>query len=318
MSAKKENTRARKRDGKLAKRARSAAISKKIPPQIATTEFAKAETAAQFIFSKTKLRPRIGLILGSGLGSFADEFSPAVRIPYSDIPYFPASTALGHQGRMVIGEVAGTPVVAMQGRVHLYEGYSVQQVAFPIRVFARLGVQAVVLTNAAGGILQELTQGRLVIITDHLNLQGANPLCGPNEEKFGPRFPDMTTAYDRKFRAIARAQAKRLGTAMPEGVYAALAGPSYETPAEIRYLRAVGADLVGMSTVPEVIAARHSHIRVLGISCVTNAAAGVIDQPLVHSEVLEVAERVKEEFVAFLKAVIPEIAEDLCRNFSPS
>lgn len=311
MSAKKENMRARKKDGKLAKRQMSAAIAKSILPQIATTEFAKAETAAQFIFSRSKLRPRIGLILGSGLGSFAEEFSRAVRIPYSEIPYFPASTAIGHAGNLVIGEVAGTAVIAMQGRVHLYEGYSVQQVAFPIRVFARLGVQAVVLTNAAGGILSELTQGRLVIIKDHINLQGANPLGGPNEEKFGPRFPDMTTAYDRKFRAIAAAEAKRLGTAMPEGVYAALAGPSYETPAEIRYLRAIGADLVGMSTVPEVIAARHSHIRVLGISCVTNAAAGVIDQPLVHSEVLEVAERVKEEFVAFLKAVIPEIAEDL-------
>jgi purine-nucleoside phosphorylase len=318
LSAKKENTRARKKGGKLAKPQASAATPRKISPQMATTEFAKAEAAAQFIFSRTKLRPRIGLILGSGLGSFADEFSPAVRIPYSEIPYFPASTAIGHAGNMVIGEVAGTPVIAMQGRVHLYEGYSVQQVAFPIRVFARLGVQAVVLTNAAGGILEELTQGRLVILKDHINLQGANPLCGPNEEKFGPRFPDMTTAYDRKFRAIAAAQARRLGTAMPEAVYAALAGPSYETPAEIRYLRAIGADLVGMSTVPEVIAARHSHLRVLGISCVTNAAAGVIDLPLVHSEVLEVAARVKEEFVAFLKAVIPEIAEELRSNLSPS
>jgi purine-nucleoside phosphorylase len=311
LSAKRENARARKRAGQQAKSRKSAAIARNIPSQIAATEFAKAETAAQFIFSRTKLRPRIGLILGSGLGSFAEEFSRAARIPYSEIPYFPASTAIGHAGNLVIGEVAGTEVIAMQGRVHLYEGYSVQQVAFPIRVFARLGVQAVVLTNAAGGILSELTQGRLVIIKDHINLQGANPLAGPNEEKFGPRFPDMTAAYDRKFRAIAAAEAKRLGTAMPEGVYAALAGPSYETPAEIRYLRAIGADLVGMSTVPEVIAARHSRIRVLGISCVTNAAAGVLDQPLVHSEVLEVAERVKEEFVAFLKAVIPEIAEDL-------
>jgi purine-nucleoside phosphorylase len=318
LSAKKDNTRARKKGGQRAKRHKARASRENLPPPIAATEFAKADTAAQLIFSRTQLRPRIGLILGSGLGSFADEFSPAVRIPYSEIPGFPASTAIGHAGNLVIGEIAGTAVIAMQGRVHLYEGYSVQQVAFPIRVFARLGVQAVVLTNAAGGILKELTQGRLVIIKDHINLQGANPLCGPNEEKFGPRFPDMTTAYDRSFRAIAAAQAKRLGTAMPEGVYAALAGPSYETPAEIRYLRAIGADLVGMSTVPEVIAARHSHLRVLGISCVTNAAAGVIDQPLVHSEVLEVAERVKEEFVAFLKAVIPLMAEDLCSNLSPN
>jgi purine-nucleoside phosphorylase len=311
LSARKEHTRARKAHGKPAKSQTPAAITKNLPPQIATTEFAKAETAAQFIFSKTRLRPRIGLILGSGLGSFAEEFHGRVSIPYSEIPYFPASTATGHAGNLVIGEVAGTAVIAMQGRVHLYEGYSIQQVAFPIRVFARLGVQALVLTNAAGGILRELTQGRLVIIKDHINLQGANPLAGPNEERFGPRFPDMTAAYDRKFRAIAQAAAKRLGTAMLEGVYAALAGPSYETPAEIRYLRAIGADLVGMSTVPEVIAARHSHIRVLGISCVTNAAAGVVDQPLVHSEVLEVGERVKEEFVAFLKAVLPEIAKDL-------
>lgn len=318
MSAKRQSARGRKKTSKLPKSQTSAVILKKISPQIDTSEFAKAEAAAQFILSRAKLRPRIGLILGSGLGAFADEFSRAVRIPYSEIPNFPASTAIGHAGNMVVGEVTGVPVIAMQGRVHLYEGYSVQQVAFPMRVFARLGVQAVILTNAAGGILKELTQGRLVIIKDHINLQGANPLSGPNEEKFGPRFPDMTTAYDRKFRAIAAAQAKRLGTTMPEGVYAALAGPSYETSAEIRYLRAIGADLVGMSTVPEVIAARHSSIRVLGISCVTNAAAGVIDQPLVHSEVLEVAARVKEEFVALLKAVIPEIAADLQSTISAS
>ena len=318
MSASKENTWAQKKAGNLTKRQVAAALPKKLSPQIVTSEFAKAEAAAQFILRKTRLRPRIGLILGSGLGSFADEFASPVKIPYSEIPYFPASTAIGHAGNMVIGEVAGTPVIAMQGRVHLYEGYAVQQGAFPIRVFARLGVPAVVLTNAAGGIQKDFTQGRLVIIKDHINLQGANPLCGPNEEKFGPRFPDMTTAYDKRFRAIAAAQAKRLGTAMPEGVYAALAGPSYETPAEIRYLRAIGADLVGMSTVPEVIAARHSNMRVLGISCVTNAAAGVIDQPLVHQEVLEVAERVREEFVALLKAVIPEMAEELRSTLLPS
>jgi purine-nucleoside phosphorylase len=274
-------------------------------------EFAKAQAAAQFIFSKTKLRPKIALVLGSGLGAFADEFAGAVKIPYGDIPYFPRSTAIGHAGKMVIGEVGDTPVIAMQGRVHLYEGYSIHEVAFPVRVFARLGVPATILTNAAGGILRELTQGRLVLISDHINLQGANPLSGPNDERFGPRFPDMTSAYDKKFRAIAAAEAARAGTVMPEGVYAALAGPSYETPAEIRYLRAIGADLVGMSTVPEVIAARHSNIRVLGISCVTNAAAGVIDGPLIHAEVLEVAERVKGQFIALLRAVIPKIAAEL-------
>jgi purine-nucleoside phosphorylase len=275
------------------------------------TEFAKADEAAKFILTQTKLRPKIALVLGSGLGAFADEFSNAKKISYADIPHFPQSTAIGHAGKLVIGKVGETPVIGMQGRVHLYEGYSVHQVAFPIRVFARLGIQAVILTNAAGGILRELTQGRLVLISDHINLQGANPLTGPNDEKFGLRFPDMTTAYDKKFRAIAAAEAAKAGTTMPEGVYAALTGPSYETPAEIRYLRAIGADLVGMSTVPEVIAARHSGIRVLGISCVTNAAAGIIDQPLNHIEVLEVAERVKSEFIALLRAVIPKIAADL-------
>ena len=274
-------------------------------------EFEKAQAAAQFIFSKTKLRPKIALVLGSGLGAFADEFARAVKIPYGDIPYFPRSTAIGHAGKMVIGEVGDTAVIAMQGRVHLYEGYSIHEVAFPVRVFARLGVQAAILTNAAGGILRELTQGRLVLISDHINLQGANTLSGPNDERFGPRFPDMTSSYDKKFRAIAAAEAARAGTVMPEGVYAALAGPSYETPAEIRYLRAIGADLVGMSTVPEVITARHSNIRVLGISCVTNAAAGVIDRPLIHAEVLEVAERVKGQFIALLRAVIPRIAAEL-------
>lgn len=275
------------------------------------SEFDKAQEAAKFILSQTKLRPKIALVLGSGLGAFADEFSSAVKVPYQNIPHFPRSTAIGHAGKLVIGKVGETPVMGMQGRVHLYEGYSVHEVAFPIRVFARLGVKAVILTNAAGGILRELTEGRLVLIRDHINLQGANPLSGANDERFGLRFPDMTTAYDKKFRAIATVEAAKTGTVMPEGVYAALAGPSYETPAEICYLRAIGADLVGMSTVPEVIAARHSGMRVLGISCVTNAAAGVIDQPLVHTEVLEVAERVKGEFIALLKAVIPRIAAEL-------
>jgi purine-nucleoside phosphorylase len=197
----------------------------------------------------------------------------------------------------------------MQGRVHLYEGYSVKEVAFPIRVFARMGVKAAILTNAAGGIKREFTQGTLVVINDHINLQGANPLSGSNDERFGPRFPDMTSAYDRKFREMAVGEGNRLGIGMYEGVYAALPGPSYETPAEIRYLRTIGADLVGMSTVPEVIAARHSEIRVLGISCVTNAAAGILDQPLDHKEVLETAERVKGQFIGLLKALIPRIAE---------
>jgi purine-nucleoside phosphorylase len=274
---------------------------------IGSDEYERAEAAAQFIFSRTKLRPKIALVLGSGLGPFADEFANASKIPYEEIPHFPQSTAIGHAGQLVVGDVDGIAVAGMQGRVHLYEGYSVKEVSFPIRVFARMGVKAVILTNAAGGI--KFTQGRLVVISDHINLQAVNPLTGFNEERFGQRFPDMSTAYDKRFREMAVGQGNRLGIGIDEGVYAALAGPSYETPAEIRYLRTIGADLVGMSTVPEVIAARHSDLRVLGISCVTNAAAGILDQPLTHREVLETAARVKGNFVALLKAVLPRIAE---------
>jgi purine-nucleoside phosphorylase len=274
-------------------------------------EFQRAERAAKFILSKTKLRPRIALVLGSGLGAFADEFTGAAKIPYTKIPHFPRSTAIGHAGQLVIGNAGDVAVAGMQGRVHLYEGYSVKEVAFPIRVFSRMGVQVVILTNAAGGIRKEFSQGRLVVLKDHINLQGVNPLSGPNDEAFGPRFPDMTAAYDKTFREIALAEGRQLSIELGEGTYAALAGPSYETPAEIRYLRSIGADLVGMSTVPEVIAARHSGMRVLGISCVTNAAAGILDQPLDHKEVLETAERVKSQFIALLRAVIRKVAEAL-------
>ena len=279
--------------------------------QAGRQEFVRAEAAAKFIQRKTTLNPKIALVLGSGLGAFADEFASAVKIPYAKIPGFPRSTAVGHAGQLVIGTVDGIAVIGMQGRVHLYEGYSAKEAAFPVRVFARLGVKAIVLTNAAGGIKKEFTQGRLVVISDHVNLQGVNPLSGPNDERFGPRFPDMSAAYDKRFRQLALAEGRRLGIDLGEGVYAALAGPSYETPAEIRYLRAIGADLVGMSTVPEVIAARHSGVRVLGISCVTNAAAGVLDQPLDHMEVLQTAERVKGQFIALLRALIPGVASTL-------
>ena len=288
------------------------------PPEFALPGFAAGESlsefecaglAAKFISEQTSLRPEIALVLGSGLGAFADEFSSATKIPYAEIPYFPRSTAVGHAGTLVVGKVGRIPVCGMQGRVHLYEGYSVKDVAFPIRVFARMGVKAVILTNAAGGIKREFVQGKLIVVKDHINLQGANPLSGPNDERFGPRFPDMSSAYDRRFREMAVGEGNRIGIGMYEGVYAALPGPSYETPAEIRYLRTIGADLVGMSTVPEVIAARHSGIRVLGISCVTNAAAGMLDQPLDHKEVLETAERVKGQFIGLLKALLPRIAE---------
>jgi purine-nucleoside phosphorylase len=273
------------------------------------SEFERAEAAAKYIFSQSSLRPKIALVLGSGLGAFAEEFSAAAKIPYAKIPHFPQSTAIGHAGQLVIGKVGQVAVAGMQGRVHLYEGYSVKEVTFPVRVFARMGVKAVILTNAAGGIKREFAQGSLVVIRDHINLQGVNPLSGPNEERFGERFPDMSAAYERRFREMTVGEGNRLGIGMYEGVYAALSGPSYETPAEIRYLRTIGADLVGMSTVPEVIAARHSGLRVLGISCVTNAAAGILDKALDHREVLETAERVKGQFIALLKAVIPRIAE---------
>jgi purine-nucleoside phosphorylase len=274
-------------------------------------DFTRAESAAQFLLSQTPLRPTIGLVLGSGLGGFADEFSEATRIPYANIPSFPRSTAIGHAGQMVIGKVGDVAVAAMQGRVHLYEGYSPNEVTFPTRVFGRMGIRAVILTNAAGGINLEYKQGALVVITDHINLQGQNPLVGPNEESFGPRFPDMTQAYWKPYREIALRAAGRLGKTLYQGVYAGLLGPSYETPAEIRYLRTIGADLVGMSTIPEVIVARHMGVKVLAISCVTNMAAGISDEVLNHEDVLATGERVKGDFVALLRAVLPEIAADV-------
>jgi len=274
-------------------------------------EFTKAESAAQFVLSHTALRARIGLVLGSGLGGFADELSDAVRVPYSQIPAFPRSTAIGHAGQMVIGKAGTVPVAAMQGRVHLYEGYSPQQVVFPMRVLGRMGIKAVILTNAAGGINLEYKQGALVVVSDHINLQGQNALVGPNDERFGLRYPDMSQAYDRGYREAALEESRRLGLTVFEGIYAAMLGPSFETPAEIRYLRTIGADLVGMSTVLEVIAARHMGIKVLAISCVTNMAAGILDQPITHEEVLETGEKVKGAFTALVKAVLPRIAADI-------
>ncbi len=276
-----------------------------------TAEFTRAERAARFLRAKTPLRPKIGLVLGSGLGAFADDFERATRIPYQKIPGFPVSTAVGHAGQLVIGLTEGIPVAALQGRVHYYEGYSMQQVVFPIRVLGRLGIRAVILTNAAGGINRRYRQGCLVVLRDHINLQGTNPLIGPNDERFGPRFLDMTQAYWKPYADLALAEARRLGLSVQEGVYAALPGPSYETPAEIRFLERIGADLVGMSTVPEVIAARHMGLRVLAISCVTNMAAGILDQPISHDEVLATGERVRDAFAALLRAVIPRIARDL-------
>jgi len=276
-----------------------------------SSEFARAARAAKFIQSKTKLPPKIALVLGSGLGAFADDLGSATRIPYHKIPGFPRSTVEGHAGALVIGKVGDVPVAVMQGRVHFYEGYSAKEVVFPMRVLWSLGIRAAILTNAAGAINLDYSQGALVVIRDHINLQGTNPLIGPNDERFGPRFPDMTQAYWKPYREIALSEAKRIGLPIHEGVYAALPGPSFETPAEIRYLKTIGADLVGMSTVPEVIVARQMGIRVLGISCATNMAAGILDQPLSYAEVMETGERVKGQFIALLRAVIPSVAADV-------
>ena len=272
-------------------------------------QFTHADSAAQLILQRTALKPKIGLVLGSGLGAFADSLTDAKAVPYSEIPSFPQSTAIGHAGRMVIGKADDVVVAAMQGRVHQYEGYSAQQVAFPIRVFARMGIKAVILTNAAGGINLGYSQGALVLIRDHINLQGANPLVGPNDDRFGVRFPDMTHAYCKQYRKVALEEAARLKVQLHEGVYAALLGPSYETPAEIEYLRRIGADLVGMSTVAEVIAARHMGLDVLAISCVTNMTTGILDQPLSHAEVMETGERVRSTFERLLKAILPRVAQ---------
>jgi purine-nucleoside phosphorylase len=278
--------------------------------KIMTDQFALADAAAQFILARIPLRPKIALVLGSGLGAFADSLTDATRVPYSEIPTFPRSTAIGHAGQMVLGSAGNVPVAVMQGRAHLYEGYSPQEVTFPMRVFGRMGITAVILTNAAGGINLSYSQGALVLLRDHINLQGTNPLIGANDDRFGVRFPDMTRAYSREYREIAREEAAKLGIPLHQGVYAGLLGPSYETPAEIEYRR-IGADLVGMSTVAEVIAARHMRMKVLAISCVTNMAAGILDQPLSHAEVMETGERVKTIFESLLRAVLPRVAQDV-------
>jgi purine-nucleoside phosphorylase len=272
------------------------------------TDYERAGQAAKFVLSKTKLRPELAVVLGSGLGAFAEKLGDAKSIAYEDIPGFPRATAIGHAGRLAISKTGGVAVAVMQGRVHLYEGRTAREVAFPMHVLRRMGIRAVILTNAAGGIGEGLKPGALVLIRDHINLQGVNPLAGANDERWGPRFPDMTEAYDSAYRAIAHGEAQMLQIELREGVYAGLPGPSYETPAEIRYLKAIGADLVGMSTVAETIAARHAGMRVMGISCVTNLAAGLEGQALNHADVLEVGRRAQDALGALLGAVIPRIA----------
>ena len=264
-------------------------------------------TAANWIAARTKLRPRIAVVLGSGLGGFADELAGREEFPYSSIPNWPASTAVGHAGRLVLGSLGPLEIAVMSGRAHLYEGYSPWQVAFGVRVLGTLGVRAFVFTNAAGGINAAFERGALVLISDHINLQGSNPLVGPNDDALGPRFPDMTEAYSRAYRATARQEAQELDIRLGEGVYAAVLGPSYETPAEIRYLRAIGADMVGMSTVPEVIAANHMGAKCLGISCVTNMAAGILPVKIRHEEVLETGAAVRGTLVKLLQALLPRL-----------
>jgi purine-nucleoside phosphorylase len=261
------------------------------------------DAAIEYLESRLALRPRTAVVLGSGLGAFANELENRVEIPYGEIPGWPPSTAVAHAGKLIAGTLAGQPLAVMAGRNHLYEGYTPAQVTFGVRVLARLGVRSLVLTNAAGGINLGYNKGALVIIRDHINLQGSNPLVGPNDDAIGPRFPDMTEAYDAGYRRIAR----EIDPDMPEGVYAAMLGPSYETPAEINFLRVIGADLVGMSTVPEAIVAHHMGVKVLAISCVTNMAAGVLPEKLSHEEVLEVGRQVREKFVLFLKTVLPRL-----------
>lgn len=281
-------------------------------PDNKTTEtgdpYTQATKAAKYIRSLTPLQPRLGLILGSGLGDFADRVDNATVIPYSEIPGFPVSTVAGHSGKLVLGTIGEIPIAVMQGRVHAYEGYSMNQVGFPTRVLGLLGIKRLIVTNAAGGINTLYGQGAIVAISDHINLTGSNAALGPNNVHFGPRFFDMTQAYSPALRHLASDEASKQGWKLDEGVYIAVLGPSYETPAEIRAFRALGADLVGMSTVHEVIVARHMGIEVLGLSVVTNMAAGVLDQPINHEEVMEIGRRIAGQFTGLLTALIPQLA----------
>lgn len=262
------------------------------------------EEAAATVLYRIQQRPRLAVVLGSGLGMLADEVMDAVSIPYSEIPHFPVSTAPGHAGRLIAGTFHGVPVVMMSGRVHLYEGYSAGQVVFPIRLLRMVGVDSLIITNAAGGVNPRFATGALMIITDHINLTGHNPLVGPNDDRFGVRFPDVTEAYSLRLRELARRAADEIGVSLEEGVYLGLLGPTYETPAEVRMVRLLGGDAVGMSTVLEVIAANHMGMQVLGISCITNMAAGMLPQKLNHEEVMETALRVSGQFAALLRATV--------------
>jgi len=274
---------------------------------VSDTDYARVEEAAAAVRDRCGALPEIAVVLGSGLGDFADRLRDAVTFDYTGIPHWPRSNVIGHAGRLVIGGIAGRRIAALAGRAHIYEGHEAGAAAFATRVMGRLGVREIILTNAAGGINTTFAQGALMVIDDHINLLGTNPLMGPNDERFGPRFPDMTEVYSRRLRAIANEAARAAGVPLSRGVYVAVHGPSYETPAEIRFLRTIGADAVGMSTVPEAIAARHMGMEVLGVSCITNMAAGVMPQPLDHDEVLETARRVRGSFIALLEGIIERL-----------
>lgn len=261
----------------------------------------------KYLEKKVNFKPEIGIILGSGLGILAKEISEPVIVPYKEIPHFPVSTVSGHEGQFVIGYLGGKPVICMQGRFHYYEGYGLQQVTLPVRVMKKMGVSTLIVTNAAGGVNESFVPGDLMVIEDHVNLLGANPLSGANDDSFGPRFSDMSEAYDEKLRELAFSAAKELDVEIKKGVYAALSGPSYETPAEIRYLRVIGVDAVGMSTVPEVIVASHAGMRVLGISCITNMAAGILKAKLNHQEVMDTANLIKEKFATLVKTIVERL-----------
>ena len=277
------------------------------PETSSASLYERAEKAARMIRGRTQAEASVAIVLGSGLGGFADELSAATSIPYAEIPGFARATVEGHAGRLVVGKIGDSAVAAMQGRFHFYEGYSLEDVTFPIRVLKLLGVRTLILTNASGALNVEFTPGSLMVITDHINLLGVNPLIGPNDERFGPRFPDLSNTYAHELQEIVLLEARAMGMKMGRGVYASLSGPSYETPAEIHMVRALGADAVGMSTVPEAIVARHMGMQVVGISCITNLAAGVSDQPVDHSQVMATGEGVREEFTELLRRVIPKL-----------
>lgn len=269
--------------------------------------YASIELATEFIQDKVSAAPEIGLILGSGLGVLADEIENPIRVSYADIPNFPISTVAGHAGKLVFGELQGKQVVAMQGRFHFYEGYTMEKVTFPVRVMKLLGVKTLIVTNAAGGVNESFRPGDLMLITDHINFMGTNPLIGPNDERFGARFPDMSAAYNKELISLAKEVASSLKLDIKEGVYVGNTGPAYETPAEVRMARIIGGDAVGMSTVPEVIVANHCGLKVLGISCITNMGTGILNQPLSHEEVIETTERVKESFVRLVTEIVQKL-----------